>query len=61
MRRDARRRIVMASLAALAIAGVAVYVGGGWGLVVLEGAAASLVVVLFLRDMNRGGNGDVGG
>ena len=50
-----------AGLAALAIAGVALYVGGGWGIVILEGAAALVVVVLFLRNMNQGGSDDVGG
>ena len=61
MRRHARRRNVIATLAALAIAGVALYVGGGWGIVVLEGAAALVLVVLFLRNMNQGGNDDVAG
>jgi hypothetical protein len=53
-------RNVIGTLAALAVAGVALYVGGGWGIVVLEGAAALVVVVLFLRNMNQG-DGDVGG
>ena len=61
MRRHARRRNVIATLAALTIAGVALYVGGGWGIVILEGAAALVVVVLFLRNMNEGGSDDVGG
>ena len=61
MQLQARWRNVLAALAALAIAGLAIYLGGGWGILVLEGTAALVMVVLLLRSMNQGGNGDVGG
>ena len=61
MQRHARRCNVVGTLAALAIAGLALYVGGGWGIVVLEGAGALLVAVLLLRSMNQGGNDDAAG
>jgi len=59
MQLQAHWRYVIGALAALAIAGLALYVGGGWGIVVVEGTAALVMVVLFLRNMNRGGDGDV--
>ena len=58
MRRATRRRNIIGALAALAVGGVALYLGGGWGIVVVEGAAALAVVVMFLCRMNEGGNGD---
>lgn len=61
MRRHARPRDLIATLAALAIGGVAVYVGGGWGILVLEGAAVLAVVILLLRFMNEGANDNVDG
>ena len=61
MRRHARRRNVIGILAALTIAGLALYVGGGWGIVILEGAGALLVAVLLLRSMNQGENDDAAG
>ena len=61
MRRHARPRDVIAILAALAIGGLALSVGAAWGIVVVEGAAALVAVILFLRSMNEGPNGDVDG
>lgn len=61
MRRHPRIRNVIGALVVLAIAGLALYVGGGWGIVVLEGAGALVLVVLFLRSTNEGGNDDAAG
>ena len=61
MRRHIRGRNVIGTLAALTIAGLALYVGGGWGIVILEGAGALLVAVLLLRSMNQGENDDAAG
>lgn len=61
MRRHARSGTVLAILAALAIGGVAVYVGGGWGILVVEGAAVLVSVILLLRSMNEGVNGNAEG
>ena len=61
MRRHIRSRNVIGTLAALAIAGVALYVGGGWGIVIVEGSGALLVAVLLLRSMNQGENDDAAG
>ena len=60
MQRTIRIRNVIGALAAVTVAGVALYIGGGWGIVVLDGAAALVVVVVFLRNMTRGGDGDDG-
>ncbi len=60
MRRHIHRRNVIGTLAALAIAGIALYVGGGWGIVMVEGAGA-LLAVLQLRSMNQGENDDAAG
>ena len=61
MRSHARRRNLIGTVAVLAIAGLALYVGGGWGIVVLEGAGALLLVILSLRSMNQGGSDDAAG
>lgn len=61
MRRHPRIRNVIGALVVLAIAGLALYVGGGGGIVVLEGAGALVLVILFLRSMNEGGNDDAAG
>lgn len=58
MPRRIRRRNVIGTLAALIIAGLALYVGGGWGIVILEGAGALLVAALLLRSLNQGENDD---
>ncbi len=61
MPRHIRRRSVIGTLAALTIAGLAFYVGGGSGIVIVEGAGALLVAVLLLRSMNHGENDDAAG
>ncbi len=61
MRRTIRRRHVIGALAAVAVAGVALYAGGGWGIVVVEGAAVLVLAIIFLRSMSEGGNGDAAG
>jgi hypothetical protein len=47
-----------AIVAAVALGVLGLLVGGGWGLVILEGGAAFLVVVFFLLNFNRGGDED---
>ena len=53
MRRHLHRRNVIGTLAALVIAGLALYVGGGWGIVIVEGTGALLVAVLLLQPEPR--------
>lgn len=55
MRRPGRWPDAIATVAALALTGLAVYVGGGWGIVVVEGTTALFVVVQLLRNMSKGG------
>ena len=60
MRRHPRRRNVISAAGALAIAGVALWVGGGWGIVIFEAGAVLVVVIAFVRNMNKG-DGDAAG
>lgn len=60
MQIQAHRRNVAATVMALAFAGLAILVGGGWGIVIADGAAALQSVVHFFRNMTQGGDGDDG-
>jgi hypothetical protein len=56
-----RRLNVAAIVAALVIGAVALFVGAGWGIVVLEAGGVLVVVAIFIRNLNRGGDGDADG
>jgi hypothetical protein len=56
-----RRNGVLVTLGAVAFAGLASSVGGGWGIILVEGVAAALVVLLFLRGMSEEGDGENAG
>jgi len=60
MRRTIRGNDAVGALAAVAVAGVVLYIGGGWGIVIVEGAAALVVAIIILRNVNEGGNADAG-
>ena len=44
--------IVAATVIGLLVVTVSLFVGGGWGLIVLEVAGAGLAIALFLRAQN---------
>ena len=52
---------VAAIVAALVIGVIGLLVGGGWGIVLLEVGAVLVVVVLFIRNLNREEDGDAAG
>ena len=43
------------------IGAVALYVGGGWGIVIVEAGAVAVVVGGFIRDLRRGADEDAAG
>lgn len=59
MRRAGARRLnAVVVVAALVIGAVALYVGGGWGIVILDAGAVAVLFALFIRNLKRGGDGD---
>jgi hypothetical protein len=48
-------------VAAIVVGAVALYVGGGWGIVILDAGAVVVLGALFIRNLNRGGDGDAAG